>query len=231
LPDGRLAATRGSANGVVIVSADSVADWVLLSHGVREHFLCWHQRESRILLASAHTGKIFSVSEDNNSWHSIQTPDYGSCVNHCANSRGLLAWAAYNGSGYGAVYVRPLHERDDKRMSVPDVVDARYSLAWSHNDHDLAFVNAEGENGRRSICIWNRAENRTRFILPWIGKPLRIAWSPDDQFIVFQFDHSNDSREPRGLFLVHARSSAQIRPAILRLSFEGGHLLYDAWHS
>lgn len=229
MPDGRLAATRGSAEGVIITSAENVEDQVLLSHGVREHFLCWHQQESRVLLASAHTGKNFSVSEDNSSWHPIRTPDYGSCTNHCINNRGLLAWAAYSNSGYERVYVRPLHGNDDISISVPDIIDARYSLAWSHNGQDLAFVNSEGENGRRSICIWNRIENRTRFILPWIGKPLRIAWSPDDQYIVFQLDRSN--QEPEGLFLVPTRSNPQTRAKILRLSSQGGHLLYDAWRS
>jgi len=231
LPDGRLAATRGNSEGVIIASAENVADQTLLSHGVREHFLCWHQRERRILLASAHTGKTFSVSEDNRSWHPIPTPDYGIAANHCVNNRGLLAWAAYEGSGYKTIYVRPLDGGDDKRISVPDVLDARHSLAWSHNGNELAFVNAEDGTDRRSICIWNRKENRTRFILPWIGKPLRIAWSPDDQYIVFQLDCSNDSRESEGLFLVQAQSGPQTRSKILHLSSEGGHLLYDAWHS
>jgi hypothetical protein len=139
------------------------------------------------------------------------------------NKHGLLAWTVYN---YDNIYVRRAQFASGEPATVPDIIHARFSLAWSHSGHEFAFINGERNDARRTICIWNRQSGQTRFTLPWIGKPNYLAWSPDDRFIAF------DLEEASGLFVVDTRpqNGDPAVSSICRIAPEGGVLKCGAWH-
>lgn len=200
LPDGRIVATLAGTDGVAISSGEDGAPRQLLRTGLRESYLCCQAQEDRILLRDNTQSRLFSVSIDNRSWTPIAAPGY----NHCVNSKGLLAWTPTDGGEYREILVRQLHDADATPLCVPDVIDARHSLAWSHSGRELAFVNGERYGDRRTICVWNRAENRTRFITPWIGRPRFVAWSPDDRYLLVSLE------EIYGLYLVDVRGATEL---------------------
>ena len=218
ISDGRIISTRTGSDGVVITGSENAERRVLLRQGVRESFLCWNEREARALLRDQDE-HVFSVSQDNASWTRIHAPGYL----HCVSARVMLAWTTRD---YDAIHVRHLHNKDGDPRSVPDVIDARHSIAWSHSGEELAFVNADANDSRRTICVWNRRSDETRFIVPWIGKPNSLAWSPDDRFLVLEI------AEADGLFLVDARGTTG-RPILelFDIADEGGVLKCGAWRA
>jgi hypothetical protein len=217
-PDGRIVATVAGGGGVAITTEANAKERALLRHGIHENFLCWNHQDNRVILGGGNA-QIFSVSQDNSSWTEIDARGYG----HCLSTKGFLAWTA---NDYRTIYVRRLHESDDDPIRIPDVIDARHCLAWSQRGDELAFVNAHLNDERRGICIWNRTSRETRFIVPWVGKPRFVAWSPDDKYLVVQFEDAD------GLFAIESRLMPGDTPQeIMRVSDGGGVIRCCAWRN
>jgi hypothetical protein len=215
LPDGRIVATMAHSDGVVITTVENAHERLVIRQGVRESYLCWHEKRKRVLLRDQNE-QVFLVSEDNSKWSEISAPGYS----HCLSVNEDLAWVTRD---YGTIYVRHLQHQDGS--PIPGVTDGRHGLAWSYSGDDLAFINADRNDSRRTICVWNRKTKKTRFVVPWMGKPIHIAWSPDDKYLTFQLTDAD------GLFVVQYQpDDEQLVPPLLRVTVEGGVLKCGAWH-
>jgi len=215
---GTITAREGSGvrRQVVIVDARDPGRRAFVDKGAGASFRSWTPDGSGVI-ASVPTGKVFVFSKDGNRPREVDGP--GTNL-HVLNRDRKLARTTNN--CYDKIEVLDLATGSTR--IIPDVVDARGGLAWSHDGRFLAFVN--GDNwGRRAICVWDSKTDSTRFLTPWFALAQHPAWSPDDDFIAFTIERSP------GIFVADARSRVRDSEpkGPYRISFETAVLLPDAW--